>query len=201
MHQPNTIELSMQYVPIPPMGYTFSISQRERQRLFFNSLNERIPNETLWTPIDLYHTTIVVVLPENCSTLLRKILEYLFITHDETKLNVLFTYNNASSYNVRGRNGLSQDTQGRWYELLSPIQILTGQEEQQQQSSEDYNRHKKKKCRGNRKEQLKRRRQRRRQQKLNSSICNNAGHTNEPLIIIRESDDNNFNDDEYIHVG
>ena len=41
----NTIELSMQYVPILPMGYTFSISQREQQRLFSNSLNERIPNE------------------------------------------------------------------------------------------------------------------------------------------------------------
>ena len=31
----NTIELSMQYVPIPPMGYTFSISQREQQRFFY----------------------------------------------------------------------------------------------------------------------------------------------------------------------
>ena len=109
--------------------------------------------------------------------------------------------NNTRSYHVRGWNGLSQDAQGRWYELLSPTQVLTEQEEQQQQqSSEDYNRHKKKKCRGNRKEQLKRRRQRQRQQKLNSPICNNAGHIDGPLIIVRESDDNDFNDDEYIHV-
>ena len=106
---------------------------------------------------------------------------------------------NTSSYNVRGRNGLSQDAQGRRYELLSPTQILTRQEEQQQ-SSEDYNRHKKKKCRGNRKEQLKQRRQRRQQQKLNSPICHNADHTNGPLIIVRESDDNNFNDAEYINI-
>ena len=98
----NTIELSMQYVPIPPMGYTFSITQREQQRLFFTSLNERIPNEKLWTPIDLYHTTIIAVLPENCSTLLRKVLEYLFITHAETKLN-MFNLRTTNIQQLYGR--------------------------------------------------------------------------------------------------
>ena len=112
---------------------------------------------------------------------------------------------NTNTIHISNVNSPLEDTQGHRCELLSPTPVLTGEEKQQQQkqqqSSEDYNRHKRKKCRGNRKEQQRRRRQRQRQQKLNSSICNNAGHTNGPLIILRESDDNDFNDDEYIHVG
>ena len=108
---------------------------------------------------------------------------------------------NTNTIHVSNVHNLQEGTRGHRCELLSPTQILTGQEEQQQQSSEDYNRHKKKKCRGNRKERLTRRRKRRRQQRLNNVVSDNAGHTNGPRIILRESDDNDFNDDEYIHIG
>ena len=70
--------------------------------VFFTSLNERISNEKLWTPIDFYHATIIAVLPENCSTLLRKILEYLFITHAETKLN-MFNLRTTNIQQLYGR--------------------------------------------------------------------------------------------------
>ncbi|CAF3392390.1 unnamed protein product, partial [Rotaria socialis] len=74
---------------------------------------------------------------------------------------------------LSSNQGLIHDAQGRWYELLSPTQVLTGTatnvgnvEQQQQQQQEQL--HKKKKCRGNRREQNKRRRLQRRQQKLNN---------------------------------
>ncbi|CAF4730519.1 unnamed protein product, partial [Rotaria sp. Silwood1] len=63
----------------------------------------------------------------------------------------------------------NQDTQGRSYDLLSPTQVLTGQQQQQQQQHQsepeqpqmaDKQKHKKK-CRGDRKEQRRRRRLRR----------------------------------------
>ncbi|CAF1554403.1 unnamed protein product, partial [Rotaria sordida] len=49
----------------------------------------------------------------------------------------------------------SQDAQGHWYELLSPTQVLTGQQQQPQEYGEEK---KKKKCRGNRRAQRLRRR-------------------------------------------
>ncbi|CAF3932390.1 unnamed protein product, partial [Rotaria sordida] len=55
---------------------------------------------------------------------------------------------------------IRQDAQGRWYETLSPTQVLTGQ--QQQQPQEHDKGKKKKKCRGNRRAQRLRRRLRQR---------------------------------------
>ncbi|CAF3901534.1 unnamed protein product, partial [Rotaria sordida] len=49
----------------------------------------------------------------------------------------------------------SQDAQGHWYELLSPTQVLTGQQQQPQEHGDEK---KKKKCRGNRRAQRLRRR-------------------------------------------
>ena len=70
------------------------------------------------------------------------------------------------------------DGQGRWYELLSPTQVLTGEEkldydmnqQQQQQQIEKEamkmkKKKKKKKCHGNRKVQHRRRRLRRQEEK------------------------------------
>ena len=67
------------------------------------------------------------------------------------------TQNNTSSCNISSINRLLQDAQGRCYELLSPTQVLTGQEKQQQQQQQqqpdkDYSHQRKKKSRGNRKE-------------------------------------------------
>ena len=64
----------------------------------------------------------------------------------------------------------SQDGQGRWYELLSPTQVLTGDEDpnQHQGALEDTSttqKKKKKRCRGNRRAQRQRRKLRRQQEK------------------------------------
>ncbi len=76
----------------------------------------------------------------------------------------------------------SQDAQGRWDELLSPTQVLTGQlnlnnnlKQQEQQHQK-----KKKKCHGNRKEQYKQRRLRRRQQQ---QLNKNPNHMNRDVLI------------------
>ena len=84
------------------------------------------------------------------------------------------------------------DGQGRWYELLSPTQILTGEEklghdmnqQQQQQQIEGEAmkmKMKKKKCHGNRKEQHRRQRLRRQEEKqakkdMNEETMNRIDH-------------------------
>jgi len=50
----------------------------------------------------------------------------------------------TGSLNIQPANGLVQDAQGRWWEMLSPTQVLTGHEQQ-------ITRKKKGKCHGNRK--------------------------------------------------
>ena len=50
---------------------------------------------------------------------------------------------NNNNHNIRKSTGLSQDAQGRWWELLSPSQVLTGEEQIIVK--------KKRKCHGNRK--------------------------------------------------
>ncbi|CAF2793051.1 unnamed protein product [Rotaria sp. Silwood2] len=56
--------------------------------------------------------------------------------------------------NIENSKTPSQDAQGRWYELLSPTQVLTGQEPSHMGEQSK----KKKKCRGDRKGQRRRRR-------------------------------------------
>ncbi|CAF3838412.1 unnamed protein product [Rotaria sp. Silwood1] len=70
--------------------------------------------------------------------------------------------NGKSTMNLDTLKTPRQDAQGRWHELLTPTQVLTGQQQQQQQShmGEQLTK-KKKKCRGDRKAQRQRRRLRR----------------------------------------
>ena len=84
----HTIEGCVQRVPVPPSDYTFSKFQRQQQYLFFHRQSQLAANERLWSNVDLFHTTVVAVLPERCSTLLREVLQCLFTTHAETKLNM-----------------------------------------------------------------------------------------------------------------
>ncbi|CAF2971529.1 unnamed protein product [Rotaria sp. Silwood2] len=91
---------------------------------------------------------------------------------------------NDTSTIVR-HNGLSQDAQGRWFELLSPTQILTGQ---QQNLENNKKQQKKKKCHGNRKQQHQRRRLRRQQMKQNNNPTNHIQQ--DILIVIDDTDDN-----------
>ncbi|CAF4732824.1 unnamed protein product, partial [Rotaria sp. Silwood2] len=65
--------------------------------------------------------------------------------------------NANSNMNLETSKTPSQDGQGRWYELLSPTQVLTGQQ-QQQEAHMGEQPIKKKKCRGDRKAQRRRRR-------------------------------------------
>ncbi|CAF4632549.1 unnamed protein product [Rotaria sp. Silwood2] len=64
--------------------------------------------------------------------------------------------NANSNMNLETSKTPSQDGQGRWYELLSPTQVLTGQQQQETHMGEQPI--KKKKCRGDRKAQRRRRR-------------------------------------------
>ncbi|CAF1367817.1 unnamed protein product [Rotaria sp. Silwood1] len=68
--------------------------------------------------------------------------------------------NGKSTTNLDTLETPRQDAQGRWHELLSPTQVLTGQQQQQSRMGEQLTK-KKKKCRGNRKAQRQRRRLRR----------------------------------------
>ncbi|CAF1484697.1 unnamed protein product, partial [Rotaria sordida] len=50
------------------------------------------------------------------------------------------------STNISNLKTPSQDAQGRWYETLSPTQVLTGQQQQQQQQQpQEHDKEKKKK--------------------------------------------------------
>ncbi|CAF1271585.1 unnamed protein product [Rotaria sordida] len=94
--------------------------------------------------------------------------------------------------NVVCPNGLLQDAQGRWHALLSPTQVLTGQEQSLTNNNEKQP--KKKKCHSNRKQQHQRRRLRRQQHKQNHTTTN---HTDQGiLIIIDDTDDNPDEDNE-----
>ncbi|CAF3955131.1 unnamed protein product [Rotaria sp. Silwood1] len=69
--------------------------------------------------------------------------------------------NGKSTMNLDTLKTPRQDAQGRWHELLTPTQVLTGQQQQQQSHMGEQLTKKKKKCRGDRKAQRQRRRLRR----------------------------------------
>ncbi|CAF1362423.1 unnamed protein product [Rotaria sordida] len=95
-------DLFMQYVPIPPKNYIFSNCQQEKQRKFFEKSHLiKSDDEKLFTSVDFYNVSVITVLPENCSTLLRQVLECLFATHAETKLN-MFNLRTKDTYELYG---------------------------------------------------------------------------------------------------
>ena len=84
--QTNTmIDHYLANVPKSPIGYQFSKRQHDEQRHFFQTFNpEQYCSHSI---IDFYHATIVAVLPKSCSMMLPQMIEILFVTHAETKLN------------------------------------------------------------------------------------------------------------------
>ena len=84
--QTNTmIDHCLANIPKSPIGYQFSKRQHDEQRHFFQMFNpEQYCSHSI---IDFYHATIVAVLPKSCSMMLRQMIEILFVTHAETKLN------------------------------------------------------------------------------------------------------------------
>ncbi|CAF1311890.1 unnamed protein product [Rotaria sordida] len=98
----NFNDIFIQHVPIPPNGYIFSNCQQEKQRKFLERSHLiKSRNEKLFTSVDFYNVSVIAVLPENCSTLLRQVLECLFATHPETKLN-MFNLRTKDTYELYG---------------------------------------------------------------------------------------------------
>lgn len=74
----------------PPPGFTFSKRQQDEQRQFFQTFNyQQIDSRAT---LDYYRASIVAVLPDPCSAMLRQMIEILFVTHAETKLNSMNLY-------------------------------------------------------------------------------------------------------------
>ena len=86
----------------------------------------------------------------------------------------------------------SQDAQGRWHEMLSTTQVLTG--EQNLENDKKQQKKKKKKCCGDRKAQHLRRRERRRQQKVNANDDSEGKktRTNSSMLLIHFRKSNSF---------
>ncbi|CAF1659763.1 unnamed protein product [Rotaria magnacalcarata] len=73
-------------VPASPNHYHFSLEQKlEIDQFFHEKKYLKSPNLRL----DLYRANIIAVLPNNTSDTLRRLIEALFITHTETKLNTI----------------------------------------------------------------------------------------------------------------
>ncbi|CAF1535186.1 unnamed protein product [Adineta ricciae] len=67
-------------------NYTFSPYQRFKQpQILKNKRDDLKPNVHL----DIYNASIIAVLPDNCTQLFYHLIEALFITHAQTKLNTL----------------------------------------------------------------------------------------------------------------
>ncbi|CAF2264907.1 unnamed protein product [Rotaria magnacalcarata] len=94
------IDAYLTRVPKPPVDFSFSKRQQNEQRHFFQKFNCK--QHFSYSTLDFYHATIVAVLPDHCSTMLRHMIEILFITHAETKLNSmnLYTGDNNHLYGV-----------------------------------------------------------------------------------------------------
>ncbi|CAF2794300.1 unnamed protein product [Rotaria sp. Silwood2] len=81
----------------------------------------------------------------------------------------------------------SQDGQGRWYELLSPTQVLTGHEDTTATTTTTTQKTKKKKCRGNRRAQRQRRKLRRQEEKKDND--ENIADIDEDLSNMAEEEE------------
>lgn len=95
------IELRLTYVPKPPEGYRFSRRQLIKQYHYFSmKLEEKSPNDRL----DVYQAKMIALLPSNSSESFRQIIHALFVTHAETKLNImghLFDFTETNSEQQR----------------------------------------------------------------------------------------------------
>ncbi|CAF1203513.1 unnamed protein product [Adineta steineri] len=85
------VENYLSHIPLSPVSYAFSYQQRQKQRLFFESIVPFSTNEQSlpYSPLHLYKVALIVVLPDDCSMILRYILQSLFIVHGEPKLNMI----------------------------------------------------------------------------------------------------------------
>jgi hypothetical protein len=102
----NRVARYLDHVPIPPAAYAFSYPQRQKQRLFFEQFLFSPIHRRPYSTLDLYKMAIIAVckctdfdivciffridlVPDNCSKILRYIIETLFILNGDTKLNMI----------------------------------------------------------------------------------------------------------------
>ncbi|CAF1488345.1 unnamed protein product [Adineta steineri] len=110
------IRQCLSHIPLPPVGYQFSEQQRDAQVEFFKYKQDyQLPD----LPLDLYNASIIAVLPDKTSAVLRQFIASLFITHGETKLNSignLLTEGNIDPPFLQG------SFRGNWcHALISPL--------------------------------------------------------------------------------
>ncbi|CAF1392821.1 unnamed protein product [Adineta steineri] len=104
VHRRSDCEAGTCMTDLPPMPfnrYTFSARQCAEQFQYFKNKRDYQP---LNNNLDIYNAKIIAVLPNNCSTSLYRLLEVLFITHAQTKLNTLghldtYTMHQANNIN------------------------------------------------------------------------------------------------------
>ncbi|CAF1484015.1 unnamed protein product [Rotaria sordida] len=89
MHRNRKVASCLQQVPLAPAKYVFSYDQREEQCLFFEQFLASDVDQLPYSVVDLYKVAVIAVLPDNCSIILRYLIETLFIIHGETKLNMI----------------------------------------------------------------------------------------------------------------
>ncbi|CAF1320142.1 unnamed protein product [Adineta steineri] len=80
----NDTSIYVEAVPQPPNRYIFSNRQIALQMEYFHCKKDQ---NSLNLDLDLYDATIVAVLPETSTEMFRLLIESLFITHADTKLN------------------------------------------------------------------------------------------------------------------
>ncbi|CAF1581337.1 unnamed protein product [Rotaria sordida] len=99
-------------VPQLPLGYTFSKRQKDEQYEFFRKMN--LETYTSCSNLDYYHITIIAVLPDHTSSMVRQMIEILLATHAETKLNSI----NLLTHDMQQLYNLPYDTTRIWCENL-----------------------------------------------------------------------------------
>ncbi|CAF1451534.1 unnamed protein product [Adineta steineri] len=90
---------------MPSDNYTFSAHQRLKQVQLLKDKRECIKPSL---HLDLYNATIIAVMPDGCTPLFYHLIEALFITHAQTKLNTLghldgMIVENNNSYDINAR--------------------------------------------------------------------------------------------------
>lgn len=74
-------------LPNPPMSFVFTEWQRYDQLHFFSQPRHSLVLPPIELNVDLYDATVVAVLPDDCSDLLRQLILSLLITHADCRLN------------------------------------------------------------------------------------------------------------------
>ena len=104
-------------VPLPPIRFLFSYQQRQEQRMFFRNVVAGVYDPIPCVPLDLLLFLCLVL--DVRSTLLRYVIETLFIVHGETALNMICPVDG----NADNRYGPGYDS--KWFQNIYPPPTTT----------------------------------------------------------------------------